>query len=74
MNGKYVDFKGRPIEGKPVYGHAKGREARRLVLEAAEKGMTQEQFNQWVNEHPEWFRLEQADRNLSHADELPGNE
>lgn len=74
VNGKYVDFKGRPIEGKPVYGHAKGREARRLVLEAAEKGMTQEQFNQWVNEHPEWFRLEQADRNLSHADELPGNE
>ncbi|MER7200328.1 hypothetical protein CG723_04025 [Streptomyces sp. CB01635] len=74
VNGKYIDFKERPIEGKPVYGHVTGREARRLVLEAAEKGMTQEQFNQWVNEHPEWFRLEQADRNLSHADELPGSD
>lgn len=63
---------GEVIEGQPVYGHKYGREHRRLVLEATEKGMSQEQFTQWVNEHPEWFQLETEANNLSHRFEKPG--
>jgi len=72
-DGKFLDANtGEVIEGEPVYGHKYGREHRRLVLEAAEKGMNQEQFNQWVNEHPEWFQTETKANNESHIYEKPG--
>ena len=52
--GKFLDANtGEVIPGEPVYGHKYGRENRRLILEASEKGMNQEQFTNWVNEHPE---------------------
>jgi len=71
--GKFLDANtGEAIEGEPVYGHKYGRENRRLILEASEKGMTQEQFNQWVNEHPEWFQTETKANNESHRFEKPG--
>lgn len=54
------------------YGHVYGKENRRLIIEAGEKGMSQEQFNDWVNSHPEWFRMESRTYNLSHAGEKPG--
>jgi len=63
---------GEVIKGKPVYGHIYGKEHRRLVLEAAEKGMDQPQFNAWVNDHPEWFQLETEANNASHKYEKPG--
>lgn len=73
LGGKFLDANtGEVIEGEPVYGHKRGREHRRLVLEASAKGMSQEQFNAWVNEHPEWFQLETKANNESHRFEKPG--
>ncbi|MDF2433863.1 MAG: hypothetical protein JWP44_3494, partial [Mucilaginibacter sp.] len=60
------------IQGEPHYGHIHGKENRRLILEASEKGMTQEQFNDWVNSHPEWFQTETPANNISHRFEKPG--
>jgi hypothetical protein len=72
-NGKFLDANtGEVIEGEPVYGHKYGRENRRLIIEASEKGMTQEQFATWVNEHPEWFQTETKANNESHMFEKPG--
>jgi chromosome segregation ATPase len=72
-DGKFLDANtGEVIEGEPVYGHKYGRENRRLILEASEKGMTQEQFTQWVNDHPEWFQTETKANNESHRFEKPG--
>ena len=74
-DGKYLDANtGEVIDGELVYGHKYGREHRRLVLEATEKGMTQEQFNKWVNNHPEWFQTETKANNVSHRFEKPGLE
>jgi hypothetical protein len=71
--GQYLDANtGEVIEGEPVYGHKYGREHRRLVLEATEKGMDQEAFNAWVNDHPDWFQLETEANNASHRFEKPG--
>jgi hypothetical protein len=71
--GKFLDANtGEVIPGEPVYGHKYGRENRRLILEASEKGMTQEQFTNWVNEHPEWFQTETKANNESHRFEKPG--
>jgi Domain of unknown function (DUF4157)/HNH/ENDO VII superfamily nuclease with conserved GHE residues len=72
-DGKYLDANtGEVIQGEPVYGHKYGKEHRRLVLEATEKGMTQEQFTQWVNDHPDWFQTETKANNESHRFEKPG--
>jgi molecular chaperone GrpE (heat shock protein) len=72
-DGKFLDANtGEVIEGEPVFGHKYGREHRRLVLEAVAKGMTQDQFNDWVNSHPEWFQLETKANNESHRFEKPG--
>ncbi|MFC0820138.1 GH-E family nuclease [Moraxella marmotae] len=54
-------------------GHAYGREHRRLVLAAKQTGLTQEQFNDFVNSHPDYFRLENRSDNQSHRYEKPGN-
>jgi hypothetical protein len=71
--GKFLDANtGEVIQGEPVYGHKYGRENRRLILEASEKGMTQEEFTKWVNDHPEWFQLETKANNESHRFEKPG--
>lgn len=72
--GKFLDANTGEVidEGKLHYGHKRGREHRRLVLKALEKGMNQEQFNNWVNDHPEWFQLETEANNLSHKYEQKG--
>jgi hypothetical protein len=71
--GEFLDANtGEAIKGEPVYGHKYGREHRRLVLEAAAKGMNQDQFTAWVNEHPEWFQTETKANNESHRFEKPG--
>lgn len=71
--GQFLDANtDEPINGTPEYGHIYGKEHRRLVLEAAEKGMDQAAFDAWVNEHPEWFQLETPANNRSHRFEKPG--
>ena len=63
------------IEGAVHFGHKPGFEHRRLALEAQRRGMTQAQFNAWVNKHAtEFFWVESEARNLSHAGEEPGIE
>ena len=70
--GKYLDPNtGLPIK-EPVYGHKYGYENRRLILKASSKGMTQEQFTEWVNKHPEWLQIEEKVNNESHFYEKPG--
>lgn len=72
-DGKFLDANtAEVINGEPVFGHIYGRENRRLILEASAKGMTQEQFTKWVNDHPEWFQLETKANNESHRFEKPG--
>jgi hypothetical protein len=63
---------GEVIEGEYHYGHKYGYEHRRLVREAQSKGMNQEEFNDWINSHPEWFQIEAPASNLSHKFEKPG--
>ena len=63
---------GQVIEPPHHYGHIYGSEHRRLA-EAAEKvGMTQKQFNDYVNSRPDKFKIENATENLSHKGEKPG--
>jgi hypothetical protein len=73
-DGKFIDphNPGKTIDGPWDYGHIYGREHRRLVQEAGQKGMTQAEFNDWVNSHPEWFQIEGRADNISHAYEKPG--
>jgi RHS repeat-associated protein len=74
-DGRYLDPNtGLPIQGKPDIGHIWGFEHRRLVKIAQQKGMTQKQFNDWVNSHPEWFQFECPRSNRSHKYEKPGND
>lgn len=63
---------GEVIEGEYHFGHKYGYEHRRLVREAQAKGMTQKEFNDWINSHPEWFQLEAPANNVSHRFEKPG--
>jgi RHS repeat-associated protein len=72
-NGQFLDANtGEIIEGTFHYGHRFGYEHRRLVREAHARGMTQREFNDWVNSHPEWFQIESPVNNLSHRFEKPG--
>ena len=74
-DGRFVDPNTLlPYDGTPDIGHVWGREHRRLVAEAESRGMSQKQFNDWVNAHPEWFQLECPASNRSHKFEKPGNE
>jgi HNH/ENDO VII superfamily nuclease with conserved GHE residues len=58
---------GQVISGPYHYGHRYGYEHRRLVREAQSKGMTQEEFNDWINSHPEWFQIEAPANNMSNS-------
>jgi hypothetical protein len=63
---------GQVITGPYHYGHRYGYEHRRLVREAQARGMTQKEFNEWINSHPEWFQIETPTNNMSHKFEKPG--
>ncbi|ADG99236.1 hypothetical protein Srot_2804 [Segniliparus rotundus DSM 44985] len=71
----YVDAEGRKYPVDPVwhYGHEYDREWWRLQEEArsANPPWTQKQMNDYVNDHPEIFRIEDAPGNVSHAHERP---
>jgi hypothetical protein len=54
------------------YGHIRGHENRRILAAADELGLSQSQLNDYVNARPQFFQVEDAARNLSHAGELPG--
>ena len=52
--------------------HMSGNPRIPTLGEAMERGMTQAEFNDWINSHPEWFRLEAPGPNRSHRNgEVP---
>ena len=72
-DGRFLDANtGEPIDGVFHYGHKPGFEHRRLALEAQKRGMNQSQFNDWVNNNPDFFHIESEANNLSHKYEKPG--
>nr|WP_272926472.1 S-type pyocin domain-containing protein [Photobacterium halotolerans] len=71
IHGRFVDDEGNVIE-KWHYGHKTGLENRRILRAADELGMTQAELNDFVNSHPDYFQIEEAQRNLTHVDEKPG--
>ena len=74
-NGDYRNNTTRETITGPVdIGHDFGWEHRRLELAAQELKMTQQQFNDYVNAHPEHFRLENWIDNRSHKNEMPGKD
>ncbi|PSW57404.1 hypothetical protein C0W54_21755 [Photobacterium kishitanii] len=72
VNGNFIDDKGNIISNRH-YGHKPGFEHRRLVRAAEELGMSQAEFNDYVNANPDHFQIEDAKTNLSHKNEKPGN-
>jgi hypothetical protein len=71
--GQFVDSEGNVVE-RPCFGHKCRYENRRVIAAAEELGMTQKQLNDFINEHPEYFFVEETAPNLSHENELPGLE
>jgi hypothetical protein len=56
------------------FGHRYGREHRRLLQEANIRGMrTQGQFDAWVRSNAQWYQVQGAAENLSHAYEKTGS-
>jgi hypothetical protein len=72
--GQFLDANtGKPIEGRYDLGHIPGHEHRREVQKAEEEGLTQEDFNERMN-NPDLYQIEDPSENRSHAHEMPGNE
>lgn len=71
--GQFIDDNNRVID-TPQYGHIRGSENRRIIAAADELGLTQRQLNDYVNARPQHFQIEEKSINLSHVNELPGND
>ncbi|MFG1796658.1 GH-E family nuclease [Nocardia sp. NPDC049149] len=54
-----------PVKPSWDFGHNSGYENRRLIGDAQDKGWTQEQLTKQVNDHPEWFHVEDMTGNRS---------
>ena len=67
-DGSYKGQKGEIINGPFDIGHKDGYEHRRLALAAHELKLSQKEFNEFVNAHPDYFRVENRSRNRSHVD------
>jgi hypothetical protein len=61
----------KPIEGKYQLGHKYGHEYWKYRDWAESKGMTQEEFNEMMN-NPEIYQIEDPLSNMSHIYEAPG--
>ncbi|WP_258105912.1 S-type pyocin domain-containing protein [Vibrio jasicida] len=70
-NGQFIDKKNNIIEDWH-YGHKHGLENRRVLRAADEMGMTQAELNDFMNTHSDYYQIEDAKTNLSHAGEKPG--
>jgi hypothetical protein len=71
--GQFVDENGQVITD-PHRGHRYGHENRRILAAAEDLRLTQQQVKEYVNNRPEFFKIEEAEVNLSHRDEMPGLE
>lgn len=59
-----------PIEGQYDLGHKAGHEHWREVEKAEQEGLSQEEFNDRMN-NPDYFQIEDPHENRSHAHEMP---
>ncbi len=59
-----------PIEGTYDLGHKAGHEHWREVERAEQEGLTQEEFNDRMN-NPDYYQIEDPHENRSHAHEIP---
>lgn len=72
--GQFLDANtGKPIEDKYDLGHKAGHEHWREAAQAEKEGITQEQFNDRMN-NPDLYQIEDPHENRSHAHEMPRNE
>lgn len=69
--GQFLDANtGKPIEGKFNYGHRYGHEYWREAEKAEKEGLTQEEFNDRMN-NPKMLQIEDEHSNKSHEFEMP---
>lgn len=59
-----------PIEGQYDLGHKAGHEHWREVEQAEKEGLTQEEFNERMN-NPDYYQIEDPHENRSHSHEMP---
>ena len=59
-----------PIEGQYDLGHKAGHENWRELEQAEKAGLTQEEFNEKMN-NPDLYQIEDPHENRSHAHEMP---
>lgn len=72
--GQFLDANtGLPIKGKYDLGHKAGHEHWREAEKAEAEGLTQEEFNDRMN-NPDYFQIEDPHENRSHAYEMPAEE
>lgn len=69
--GQFLDANThKPIDGKYDMGHKPGHEFWREAEKAEKEGLTQEQFNNRMN-NPDLYHIESPRENRSHSHELP---
>ena len=69
--GQFLDANtGKAIEGQYDLGHKPGHEHWRESEKAEKEGLTQEQFNDRMN-NPDYYQIEDPHENRSHAHEQP---
>lgn len=69
--GQFLDVNThKPIDGKYDLGHKPGHEFWREQAKAEKEGLTQEQFNDKMN-NPDLYQIESPHENRSHAHEMP---
>ena len=66
----YDEYLGRYMPGPYDYGHVPDNEFHRLRDDAEARGLTQAEFNDEVNKHPEWFFIQNREINQSHMAEV----
>lgn len=72
--GQFLDANtGKAIEGQYDLGHKPGHEHWREAEKAEKEGLTQEQFNERMN-NPDYYQIEDPHENRSHTYEQPKEE
>ena len=72
--GQFLDANtGKPIEGSYDLGHKTGHEHRYEVSKAEEEGLTQEEFNERMNDS-DLYQIEDLHENRSHTHEQQDSE
>jgi len=72
--GQFLDANtGKVIEGKYDLGHRQGHEHWREAEEAEAEGLSQEEFNDRMN-NPDYYQIEDPSENCSRRHEMPAQE